>query len=470
MWWTLLLPALAGDLTLHDALVRSLGDNLDLAVDRLEQTRAGLDVQSAWSTFDPILYGGADVRGSSTPSNNILDGAAIVRSSSWGYAAGLSQALPSGGRLSLDWAESWSRSDSAGTQQATFVFDNLSLRLSHPVLQGAGTALAGLQAAMRRRDDQELAWRAALEDHVLRVSEAYWALVAAEEYLLLAERGSAIAEEQLADTREREAEGFAGSGDVLQVQRARGEAEAALVSARASRDAAHDLLRRLIGAPLEGEERLTPVDRPAIPEAMPDREAALREALARNTSWLRVELAVQAAELDLRVANNGVLPQLDLTGSVGLSGGGPVAADARSQIGGATSPSWGVGVDLTLPVALRQERAELAQARLSLEQAELRRAAAEQDLRLLVDAGVRAVERDRLRWHLAESTLAAATQGLEADRLLLHDGRGSTRDVVRSMEALQEAQVARLEAGIALQASIMQLARVAGTLLDGVGG
>lgn len=466
MWWWVWGTCVAGEITLHEALSRSLGDNLDLAIERLERSRAEWHIQSAWAAFDPVLYGSVNAGGSRTPSNNVLDGAPTVRSSSSGYRVGLSQALPTGGHLTLDWAESWSRSDSAGAQQATFVFDSLALRLTHPLLQGVGTATSALTAARRGRDDQELAWRSALEDHVLQVSAAYWALAAAEEYLNLSSRAAAIADDQLADTLERQVEGFAGSGDVLQVRRARGEAEAALVSARAARDAAHDQLRRLIGAPLEGDEQLVPVDVPAIPEQIPDRDAALLSARARNTSWLRLELSVQAAQQALRNATSGVLPDLEVSGSIGLSGGATGAADARQQIAAAASPTWWIGVDLGLPVVLREERAELALARIEVEQLRLQRSAAEQDLRLQVDIAVRAVERDRLRWHLAVATMDAATQGLEADRELLRDGRGSTRDVVRSMEALQAAQVSRLQAAIDLQSSVMSLQRVAGTLLD----
>lgn len=468
MWWCWLAPALAGEITLQDALTRSLGDNLDLAVDRLNLERADARVQSAWAVFDPILSAGAGVSGATSPSNNVLDGADTVNTSAWDYRVGVSQALPSGGRLTVEWAEAWSRSDSAGAQQALFVFDSLALRLSQPLLSGLTNATAGINEARRAEADQELVWRAALEAHVLRVSDAYWALVAAIEYEALADRGAQIAEEQLVDARERFGEGFAGSGDVLQVQRARGEAEAALVSARASREAAHDQLRRVVGVPLESGEHLVPVDRPQVPETLPERTTTLEAATARNTTWLRTRLAVDAAALDLRVATGNALPQLDLSGSVGLAGGAASAADARGQIADATSPRWTVGVDLALPVALRSERAQRTQARIAWEQATIQQRAAEQDLRLQVDAAVRAVERDRTRWLLSQTTLEAATAGLEADRELLRDGRGSTRDVVRSLESLQIAQVAQLDAAINLQRSLMELQRVAGTLLDGV--
>ena len=70
---------------------------------------------------------------------------------------------------------------------------------------------------------------------------------------------------------------------------------------------------------------------------------------------------------------------------------------------------------------------------------------------------------------LAEQTLRAAQLALEADRELLAEGKGSTRDIIRSLEALSEAQVGRLAAEIDLQSSMMGLLKLEGTLLESVG-
>jgi outer membrane protein TolC len=83
-----------------------------------------------------------------------------------------------------------------------------------------------------------------------------------------------------------------------------------------------------------------------------------------------------------------------------------------------------------------------------------------------VAQAVDAVVRDRARVDLATATLAAAEAGLAADQELYREGRGSTRDVVRSLEVLEEAQVGRLAAEIDLQAAWLALARLRGRVLE----
>ena len=83
-----------------------------------------------------------------------------------------------------------------------------------------------------------------------------------------------------------------------------------------------------------------------------------------------------------------------------------------------------------------------------------------------VENAVRAVRRDRSRVALAEQTVEAARAALAADQELLQEGKGSTRDAIRSLENLDAAQLERLRAQIDLQTSLFELGRIEGRLVD----
>jgi len=300
---------------------------------------------------------------------------------------------------------------------------------------------------------------------VVQVSEAYWGLVASTERLGLAQRSLQIASDELEQTRERVQEGFAGSGDVLQVERAVGGARQALVVSEARVKGAESRLARLLGRDLRGRQALTAGDRPVFPDVSADLETSLQRARGANVDWLLAKVALVEAADQRRLSRNDALPDLGLTGSMGWSGLGSDAEEARDEVLGASNRSWAVGADLSVALLARQARGTRAQARLRFAQAELALAAAEQDLLLTVEEAVRSVERDRSRVELAELTVAAAGAALDADRELLREGRGSTRDVVRSLEAMDGSQASLLQARIDLQASILRLSRVEGLLL-----
>jgi outer membrane protein TolC len=466
--WLWLGRADAVELTLAEALTTAFEGNQELQVAWLQRRDAVLALQGAQGAFDPELGVGVQLSGARSPTNAAVDGVPVVISSSVGWDVGLSQSLPTGGSVQVGWSEWVSQSNSLNQNEPRFATTSLSASLSHPLLRGAGTVsgMAGVLAARLNTTDQELAWRGEVEQLVLDVSGAYWALVSARESEVLARRSVELAEEQLRETQERFEEGFVGTGDVLQLQRTLGQARQGQVVAVAEVQSASERLARLLGWAIGEHGDLVPVDRPLVPEVLPQRDEVIASAQARNTSWRRAQLAVERSTLSLRQARNGVLPDLSASASLGLAGLGSDAAEARAATFEEPSPAWGVGFRLNMPVALRSQRAELGSAELNRQQADLWVDAAEQDLLIEVERGLRAVERDRSRLALAQDTLTYAQLGLEADSELLADGRGAARDVVRSLEALREAQVGKLAAEIDLQISLLALSRVAGTLLE----
>lgn len=462
----LTVAALAQPLPLGLALEEALQHNLELQQQRmrLEQSEAAL--LGARGLLDPTVRASVNTRESSQPSNTAVDGTHQLVTRSAGWSAGLDQRLPTGGSVGLTWSESFDSSNSANVIRASTTWDRLALSVNQPLLSGFGAPLRSMQGARLAVSEAELALRATTEQLVLDASAAYWRLVSARETHALAVRSREIAEQSLADIQERYDEGFAGSGDVLQVERLVGTARQAEVVALAEVEAADMALRRVLGRPVTPGAVLDPIDAPVVPEESPGFDEVLELARAGNARWLRDRLAVERAELGVRQARNSALPDLSVTGAIGYTGLGESPGDARQQLMERAYSDWTVGASLSVPLPGRALLAELRSARLERSLAQLALEAAEQDLVLRVQAAVRAVERDRLRVQLAADTVRVAQLALEADQERLREGKGSTRDVVISLEALDQAQAASLLAEIDLQASLLELRRVAGTLLE----
>ncbi len=469
---SLLLPrAFAAPLTLADALAEAMEGNITLRRVTLDVQRAEAGLLAARGGFDPTLNASVETGASRSPSNSVLDGSAEVSTRSVGWGAAVSQLLPTGGTASLSWQELRSSSDSAATvlEQSTSAGAALSVR--QPLLDGLGplSTRAELRSAQRSLADARLGWRGAAEAVASEVSAAYWGLVAAREQLVLARRSQEIAEQELADTQGRFAEGFVGSGPVLQVQRAVGVARQAVVVAEAELAGSEAQLAAVLGRPLVGRSSIEPVDRPVVPQVDPVLEQALVSARQGNADWLRAGLSREQAADSARQARQGALPDLGLSGSLGWSGLDGDPAQARRGVTEGSYRAWAIGADLSLPLLGRASIAALRDARAADRQAELDLELAEQSLILSVEEAVRAVVRDRSREALAGQTLEAARAALAAEQELLAEGRGATRDVILALEDLDAAQVGRLQAEIDLQASLLELARVQGRLLSLLG-
>ena len=348
----------------------------------------------------------------------------------------------------------------------TVVFDRVDVSLSQPLLRGGGpAALWGLRGAKLNVSRAQLDWRARVEQAILDVSAAYWRLVSADRSWQLAIRSRQTAETSVEDAQERFDEGFAGSGDLLQVQRALGTARQAEVLAEAERIAANNALCRLLGRDVADPPTLVAVDEPDLPATLPTYDQVMTEARDRNALFLQARIDADQAELAVKGLRNRALPDLSVSGSFGVSGQDVDAAAARRATLTGDLNSWNVGASVSLPLLGRAQAADLRQARYDQRSAELAYEAAEQDLVLRVQSAVRSVQRDRLSVELATATLAFAEAALEADQERLTDGRGSTRDVVQSLEARDAAAAGQLQSQIALQRSLLELRRVAGTLV-----
>ncbi len=435
MWILGLVWAFAGEassLTLAAALAEATRDNPEYAAVRLGAERARLALLSSGSQLGPQL------------SASVL----VDQDGTLSWQGGASERLPGGGSLSVSLVKP--TPDTGVSPTVTLI---------QPLLEGT-RGLGALRSARLEAADEALAARAALEGLTLSVSASYWSLVAARESRTYADQSVLFAEQQHRATEERLSEGFAGSGDLLQVRRALGVARQAAVIAASEEENAELSFARLLGRDLATRPHLVLVDRPEPPAELPERDQILEAARLANTTWLRASLSRDVAEEAFKQARVAALPSLDASTSWA---GAPLASE------GGGAQSWALGLSLSAPLVPVSIITELQRARLAWEQAELAWYAAEQDLVLAVEAAVREVRRDRLRLSLASETLAAAEAGLAADQSLLVDGRGSARDVVRSLESLNAAQVDRLRTEIALQSSMLELERIRGSLLGRLG-
>ncbi len=464
--WVGLAAAADEPLSLPAAIEEALQANIELRQEAIAVGLTETGLVRARGRWDPSLSVSASSSASNSPNNDINVGVDVLVQSSRSWSASVGQNLPTGGRIGATWSETRSDTNALDADEPVTVSNRANLTVDQPLLRGAGpTDLWDLRRTRLSVSRAQLGWRRAVEQAILDVSAAYWQLVAADQRSALAVQSRSIAEESVGDMQERFDAGFVGTGDVLQMQRAFGASRQREISADAARQQANNRLCRLLGRDVREPPRLVPTDDPLVPESLPDEGTVLERAFVGNARFRQATLDLDIARLDVKGARSQALPDLSLNGRFGLSGLDTNAAGARRATLSGDLNDWNVGAQLSVPLLGRSVRADLRQAKLDAENARLAREAAEQDLVLRVQDAVRAVQRDQLRVELATETERVAALALDADRDLLAEGRGSSRNVAQSLELLQQAGVDLLEARIDLQGSLLELQRVAGTLV-----
>jgi outer membrane protein TolC len=255
------------------------------------------------------------------------------------------------------------------------------LRAAHPgsllfpgILNSQPTA-EGILVTRLRFDQQRTEFERQMHFMVLNVEIAYWNLYAGYWNLYAQEQGLRQAYEAWNINKAKFNAGKVAIGDLAQ---ARGQYE----TFRAQRlEALSDvmeherILRGMLGMSPEDGKRLVPSDQPTLAPYLPDWDTSLQEAYTMLPALHLARQEVKAAQMNLRVAENQLLPDLRFAAtydvnSIGdrLDGPNPTG-DQSNAFRALTSDhnnNWSAQLRLNVPIGWRNSYANVRIAKLQL--------------------------------------------------------------------------------------------------------
>ena len=251
----------------------------------------------------------------------------------------------------------------------------LTASLRQPLLAGRGDASAAYEELRSARN----AYRAALlsffveqEDLIERVISSYLTAIQQQQLVAIRESSVKMAEETVRDARLRLDEGVIAELDLMRAQlRLAGEQRTTVSTSQSLADSIDHLLT-LLGLQVGGMPRL--VTQVTYEPRDIDLEASVAQALDLRPELRLIGLAIEDREAVLRIARSHRLPSLDLFG------------EWRRTANGVDDRSWGVGLELSVPIASRSLNEAARQARWDLLVAQQER----EDLVQRITAEVRA--------------------------------------------------------------------------------
>lgn len=271
------------------------------------------------------------------------------------------------------------------------------------------------------------------QDLMLRVAEAYFDVLSAQEVLAAQQRFRDAAAEQRERARTSFEVGLVTIADVHEAQSNFDLAQAELIAAESALDIAGDSLARIVGGPpgelaLLREEVAFAAPQPADPQRWVD--SATQGSLSVHVGRLQQELATR----DVEHARAGHLPTLDLVASHGAShrqGGSDRPRNDASML----------GLEFNLPLyaggrvssVTREQVALKERADAELESARRAAALAAREAWVGVTSGL-------ARIHALEAAEVSSQSSLESDRLGYEVGLRLNVDVLNSLSRLAETQ------------------------------
>ena len=343
--------------------------------------------------------------------------------------------------------------------QASYYSDSYEVNLSQVLYDRAlWTRLDQASAEVRR---SALEYRAARQDLILRVTEAYFAVLLAQETLALAEAEREALARNLETTEGRRR---GGSGTIIEVHEARARFQ---VSAASQIEATNELndsreaLREISG---QHPGHLQGLSDGAVFQAPDPADVSswIETALLRNSEVLAAREALEVARLEIARNRAGHIPRLEMVGSHSRHD-----ADASIPGPGIRADDTLIGVQLTIPLyqggavsARTEEAAHRYDA--AREELEARRRAVERSTRAAyhgVMASLARIEALALAVTAAESAVQAKTEGRGFGLYTTLDVLDATRELFRAKRDYAEARHAYLF-------NLLQLKYAAGLLAE----
>lgn len=459
-------------LSLEDVIVRALANNTEIAVVAYEpKIRREQAVQEA-ARFDYTLFGGI---GYSTVDNawRHRTGRPIEKERT--LSAGVRNRTPLGTEWSVtqEMVRSWD--DATVDATGRWYQPSLSVDVTQPLLRGAwpGVNLAPLEIARLDYRMSLAQFRAQVEATLVEVITTY--------YNLLRARGELQIATDLLDATQRTLRRVKGRQEIdatdvqiKQTESAVRTRQAAVIRAAKNVADIQDQLIRLIG-----DRRLNLLEDVSIKPTTPMRAGPVRisvvdqllTALVLNPDLEQARLAIRQGEINVRVAKNETLPELNVSAGATMSGAQRTSRSAAmDDMFSGNYISYNAQLTFEYPIGNRRREAQLAQRRLEHHQAVSQLQALSDQVAQTIRERIRQVETRYTDLDLQQQAVAASQAELEAlEAIEANRGQLSPEFLnlkLRAQASLAEARQAALAAMTDYNVALVELSQATGAILE----
>ncbi len=371
-------PQAVATIDLESAIRAAVEHNYALQFSRLDPVVAEAGVVRAEAAFDWVFIASTQYNSSETEQISssqftaARDERDILTSS-----LGLRRQMATGGTLSI--VQEFEYTDVlTDNPNLTFSPDpawesTLTLRVDQPLLRGFGTDVAreGLLLARNAERDSVANLKAQAINTVNEVETAYWELFRARQNLRIVQRLLARGEETRREIRIR-ADVDANPAEVSDADARVQERRQTVIQSQTNVREASDRLKLAMSDPrypVAGETLLLPVDEPVDQDIQYGLFDAYQSALRRRPEIYQALLSLDNTAIRRRVAENGLLPQLDLRAQFAVSDLDDDLGTSFTDSYGFSRQSWLLGLNFELPIGNRAAEATRNERRIQQYQA-----------------------------------------------------------------------------------------------------
>ncbi|HKE20282.1 MAG TPA: TolC family protein [Kofleriaceae bacterium] len=342
------------------------------------------------------------------------------------------------------------------------------LTVNHSLLRGFGPRIA-------RADREQAVIRTSAAAARARVSggeltrdlvRGYWEVAHAALALEVRRASLASVQKLFKETEQVVREGGRPGGDLKIAEYTMAVREEAVLRAELALEEQGLELRKLAGLEIGRDEiALWPADLPGVGAETYSVGVMVERGLARNYALKAIALDEEDASIDVRVAQNGVLPRLDFTVSAGASATGQNADDSFRALNQGANLDASAALTFSIDIGANTARGRRDAAVLRKQTAHI---GAEELRREIASAIVLAVHQIRAaqkRVQVATKAIELAKGSLTSERALFRVGRSTSDQLFKRQDELDDARLSRVRAIADYHEAVAVLQSLTGDIL-----
>lgn len=452
------------EVTLRQAIDLALKNNLDIEIEKFNPQIVQEQQTFEESKFEPFLGSLFNYRDSQFPTSSALQGAkgASVTTKTMDYNVNWQQKLMTGTLYAIEFNNTREDTDQRFTNVNPQYTSSLFATITQPLMRNFGMEITKTPLLIAQQNemtsDQQLRMR--IMDVALQVEQAYWDLVYYRDQLKVSQQSLARAQELYENNKKQVEVGTMAPLEVVAAEAEVASRQEGIITSQRLISNTEDRLKTLV----LGKEVARSWSIEVIPTETADlknleftEEAAIQKGMNDNPDLKALESDLKTRQLNTKLASNAMKPQLDLKGSVGLTGLGgttilttddfpPVIigtipggyGDALSTL--PDNPTFAIGLVLGLPIGNKAAKADYVRADLDRKQAETVYENAKQNLILNIRLSMRNMENDIKSYEAAKASRVLQERKLDAERKKLEVGLSTNYVVLQYQDDLAQAQ------------------------------
>jgi outer membrane protein TolC len=447
------------ELTLAEVRAAALKNNLDLKLALIDPSIAQQSVDIERAKFESLFFG-------SVAHNRSKEVGAGTQSSTTSYGVGFQSPLHTGG--SVISSIPFSDTESGGTEGVAEAAVSVSFIQS--LLRGAGIRINthSIRIASHQKHIVDAGTKLSVISILAWADIAYWYLFAAHRELDVRREQYKLATDQLNHARNKVEAGAAPGSEVVRAEAGLASRLGDIIDAETSLRNLERNLKQIMNRedmPVDSDIMIITVTEPNPLGLDLDENIMAEAAIENRMDMIQMELRLAIDQLDIELAENATLPELTFGYTFTTRAQSDTICQALGLLADNSFPSHSIGLSTRIQLGNKAAKARLRRVQLQRMQTLISRERLHIEIRQQVHEAVNELRQNWRRILAAAENVTAAYRDYEVEQAQFQLGNRTSTEVLRSAEALAEAQLRKIRAFVEYEIAKVNLARTTGTLL-----